>query len=283
MAVYIDPSPKWPPFRWDPESLIYPLSQLRYEHGRLLGRMEILGLTTPAGAHTPLNIEQINKWYSDYYHDRTNSHSASIHFETASGKSLPRELQAFFRWIHLDNTVDPILKAAIAESWFITLKPFPSEQATRNIGFRIAGRLLDQTGLDPQFFYSKTAFPDFIGNAYITDRKTSTDPDITMLLRSFLDGLMKSILAAGKDLDDSVRMARFWEKYRELRFNDRQIKMLAAVLKGSSLNLTSSSWARTVDCSSDTAVRDINELVEKGILIKQRAGGRSTNYIFAPL
>jgi len=95
----------------------------------------------------------------------------------------------------------------------------------------------------------------------------------------FLDCLDRALAATDETLAMVLKKAKFWERNTNVSFNHRQKLLLNKLLDGFDGKLTSSKWAKIAKCSSDTAVRDINDLVQKNILVKERAGGRSTSYI----
>src|SRR5258708_6321388 len=102
--------------------------------------------------------------------------------------------------------------------------------------------------------------------------------DITAWLQWFIGCLGRALDGTETTLAAVLRKARFWERYAAVPLNDRQRVMLNKLLDGFEGNLTSSKWAKIAKCSQDTAGRDIQALVEAGILVKDPRGGRSTSY-----
>ncbi|WP_233584498.1 Fic family protein [Parabacteroides sp. AF17-3] len=102
--------------------------------------------------------------------------------------------------------------------------------------------------------------------------------DITEWLVWFLACLENTLLNSTDALDSVLKKARFWEKHSQTPLNDRQRLMLNKLLDGFDGKLTSSKWAKIAKCSQDTAIRDIQDLINKDILQKEAQGGRSTNY-----
>jgi Fic family protein len=129
-------------------------------------------------------------------------------------------------------------------------------------------------------FYSMSAQIRKERNAYyhVQEETQKGDLDITVWLEWFLNCLERAIMATDETLARVLQKARFWDAHARVVLNDRQRMMLNKLLDGFDGKLTSSKWAKICKCSSDTAVRDINDLIEKNILEKETAGGRSTSY-----
>ncbi len=107
------------------------------------------------------------------------------------------------------------------------------------------------------------------------------DLDITPWLEWFLDCLDRAFDDAEEILASVMRKARFWERWDRASLNERQRAIINRLLNGFEGKLTSSKWAKIVKCSQDTALRDIDDLIHRGILVKEPAGGWSTSYALA--
>ena len=178
---------------------------------------------------------------------------------------------------------DWVLKAALAHLWFVTIHPF--EDGNGRIGRAITDQLLARSEDSPQRFYSMSA-------QIRQERKTyykaleitqSADLGITEWLEWFLDCLDRVIGGAETILADVLQKSQFWDKHSHTPFNDRQRKILNRLLDGFEGKLTSSKWAKLGKCSQDTAIRDIDDLVKRDILVKNPGGGRSTSYSLADI
>jgi Fic family protein len=90
--------------------------------------------------------------------------------------------------------------------------------------------------------------------------------------------LHRAVDQAQHTLDAVLTKARFWQRWATTPLNERQVKLLNRLLDGFEGKLTSSKWAAIAKCSPDTALRDINDLLARGVLRKSDAGGRSTSY-----
>ena len=174
--------------------------------------------------------------------------------------------------------IDPVLKAAVAHLWFVTIHPF--EDGNGRIARAIADMALARSEESPQRFYSMSAQIRVERKDYydILEATQKGDLDITAWLQWFLACLDRAFDGAEVTLASVLRKARFWEAFAGEKFNDRQRKMLNRVLDGFEGKLTSSKWAALAKGLQDTAFRDIDDLVKRGILRKDAGGGRSTSY-----
>lgn len=187
-------------------------------------------------------------------------------------------MAAFLDWFDNGAAIDPVLKAAIAHLWFVTIHPF--DDGNGRIARAIADMALARSENSPQRFYSMSAQIRAERKAYYEVLETTQkgDMDITGWLRWFLACLDHAFGGAEIVLENVIRKARFWEALAGEKLNDRQQAMLNRLLDGFEGKLTSSKWAIITKTSQDTASRDINDLVARGMLRKDEAGGRSTNY-----
>lgn len=202
-----------------------------------------------------------------------------VHFEAPIATQLEMAMQGFLKWFNQPNPeLDPVLKAAIAHFWFVTLHPF--EDGNGRIARAIADMQLARSENFSQRFYSMSSQIQQERHAYydILERCQQGDLDITPWLAWFLNCLKHAIVSSEILLKKILNKAQFWALHREESFNTRQHTMLNKLLDDFYGALTTSKWAKMMKCSQDTALRDINHLVERGILVKKEAGGRSTNY-----
>ena len=201
-----------------------------------------------------------------------------IHFEAPAANRLKKETDMFLTWFNSKAGEDAVLKAGIAQLWFVTLHPF--EDGNGRIARAIADMALARSEQSTQRFYSMSAQIRQERKTYY-DRLEKTqkgDLDITRWLEWFLNCLDRAISSTEETLGNVLQKARFWQHHKDVPFNDRQRSMLNKVLDGFEGKLTSSKWAKITQCSQDTALRDILDLMERGILIKNGGGGRSTSY-----
>jgi len=202
-----------------------------------------------------------------------------VHFEAPEAKRLRSEMRAFLEWFNATNAVDPVLKAAIAHLWFVTIHPF--EDGNGRIARALADMALARSEGSPRRFYSMSAQIREERKAYydILERTQKGDLDITRWLEWFLACLDRAFDGADDTLATVLRKARFWQARYGEPFNDRQLKVLNRLLDGFEGKLTSSKWATIAKTSQDTASRDIGDLLRRNILFKAPGGGRSTSYM----
>jgi Fic family protein len=200
------------------------------------------------------------------------------HYQAPASEVLSDEMLAFLKWFNSDQGQDPVLKAAIAHLWFVTIHPF--DDGNGRIARAIADMQLARSDDNSQRFYSMSAQIRKERNAYydILENTQKGSLDITAWLDWFLNCLDRALVSTDETLAVVMRKAKFWENHVAINFNERQKLMLNKLLDGFDGKLTSTKWAKITKCSSDTAGRDINDLLQKEILIKEGAGGRSTNY-----
>jgi Fic family protein len=201
-----------------------------------------------------------------------------VHFEGPPADRIEREMTAFLVWFNGDDGTDAVLRACIAHLWFVTIHPF--EDGNGRIARAIADMMLARSEQSPQRFYSMSAQMRQERNAYYggLEQTQKGTLDITERLDWFLGCLDRSFDEAERTLAAVFRKARFWGSHGGASFNERQNFMLNKLLDGIEGKLTSSKWAKMSKCSQDTALRDIVDLVDRGILAKDPAGGRSTSY-----
>lgn len=203
------------------------------------------------------------------------------HFEAPEAKRLDKEMAAFLEWVEdkaVESMVDPVLRAAIAHLWFVTIHPF--EDGNGRIGRAIIDMMLARAEKSAQRFYSMSAqIRKERGKYYDYLEETQKgDLDITDHLEWFLGCMERAFDGAEIILKDVLRKARFWERLSGEEFNVRQRNILNRLMEGFEGKLTSSKWAKITKCSQDTAGRDIEDLIKRHILKKDAAGGRSTSY-----
>lgn len=200
-----------------------------------------------------------------------------VHFEGPPAARVAAEMDTFFAFFEKDQTLDPVLKAAIAHFWLLTIHPF--DDGNGRIA-RAAGDLaMARAEGSPQRAYSLSAQirrerPEYYRVLEATQRG---DLDITEWLLFFLSCLERAVRGGEALLEVSLKKARFWQRPEAAHWNPRQKTMLARLLDDFEGKLTSSKWAALAKCSQDTALRDIEELVDQGVLVKV-SGGRSTSY-----
>ena len=204
-----------------------------------------------------------------------------VHYEAPPAEKLDREMKAFLTWFEAKQPIDPVLKAGVAHLWFVTIHPF--EDGNGRIARAIADMALARSEGSTQRFYSMSAQIRTERNTYYTmlEKTQKGDLDITPWLRWFLECLNRAFDNADDVLGSVLTKARFWDRFADTPLNERQRKVLNRVLNGFEGKVTSSKYAKLAKTSQDTAGRDISDLVKKGLLHRDEAGGRSTSYSLA--
>lgn len=202
-----------------------------------------------------------------------------VHFQAPSSDLIDEEMNEFLNWFNNENTIDPVIKAAIAHLWFVTIHPF--DDGNGRITRAITDMLLTRSDGVAQRFYSMSAQITIERKAYyeILEKSQKGTLDITNWINWFLNCLLNALKASEEVLAKVLTKHKFWTKHAKTALNQRQVKILNKLLDGFKGKLTSGKWAKIAKCSNDTALRDIQDLIKKEILIKESAGGRSTNYI----
>ncbi|MDR0334639.1 MAG: Fic family protein [Methanomassiliicoccaceae archaeon] len=202
-----------------------------------------------------------------------------IHYEAVPAKNVKDEMNKFLAWFNNDDVIiDPVLRSAIAHLWFITIHPF--DDGNGRIARAISDMMLARSENSRERFYS-------LSKHILAERKEYYDvlkqtqhggSDITGWLIWFLSVLRNALQETECSVQNVLLKAAFWEDRRDIVMNSRQRLMVNKLFDELSGKLTTSKWAKITKCSTDTALRDITDLIEKGILIKDEAGGRSANY-----
>jgi Fic family protein len=206
-----------------------------------------------------------------------------VHFEAPTANRLEEDMRRFLEWFNSDATMEPVLKAALAHLWFVTIHPF--DDGNGRIARAIADMALARSERSSQRFYSMSAqIREERGEYYrILEQTQRGTMDVTAWMEWFLGCLARAIEGAQSALSGVIEKARYWEKLRDVRLNDRQRLVINRMLEGFERKLTTSKWATLTKSSNDTALRDIQQLVERGVLVRNQAGGRSTSYSLAGL
>jgi Fic family protein len=201
-----------------------------------------------------------------------------VHFQAPAADRLDQEMKRFAAWFNRRSDLDPVLKSGLAHFYFVTLHPF--DDGNGRIARAIADLQLaraDGTGLR---FYSMSAQIQREKRRYYDalEQSQKADLDITAWLAWYLECMGRALQASATILAEVLQRAAFWQRHAAASFSDRQRQVLTRLLDGFEGKLTTSKWAKIARCSQDTAHRDISDLIRRGILEKEEAGGRSTSY-----
>lgn len=201
-----------------------------------------------------------------------------VHYEAPPAVRLDAEMDELLRWFNGEQDIDPVIKAGLAHLWFVTIHPF--DDGNGRIARAIGDMGLARSERSAQRFYSLSAQVQLERKAYydLLEQTQRGDLDVTDWLSWFLACLGRAIAGAENTLEMVIAKARFWERCSGISLNKRQVKLINRLLDGFEGKLTSSKWATLAKCSPDSALRDINDLIERGVLKKTEGGGRSTSY-----
>jgi len=247
---------------------------------RLFGWHAALFPTGRSGMHKII----VGAWRDNLPHDPMQVVSGpmgqeTIHYEAPAAELLPDEMNRFLQWFNETINIDPVLKAAIAHLWFVTIHPF--DDGNGRIARAVADMQLARADRTSQRFYSMSAQIRKERNSYYTilEKTQRGDLDITEWLVWFLECLSRALNAPEEILSLIFKKASFWKAHEKTIFNPRQVLLLNKLLDKFEGKLTTSKWAKIAKCSHDTALRDINDLIEKKVLAKEEGGGRSSSYV----
>ncbi|GHV70408.1 cell division protein Fic [Bacteroidia bacterium] len=203
-----------------------------------------------------------------------------VFYEAVPQALVKQEMDKFLTWLNIDFSIDNLLKAAIAHFWFIIIHPF--DDGNGRIARTITDMQLARAEKSSQRFYSLSSQILVEKKAYyevLQKVQWNTDSDITDWLTFFLNCMKHALLSSEQATSHILVKAKFWSKHEHRPINERQREVLNKLLDGNFVGkLQSSKWAKICKCSQDTAIRDIKDLIDKGVLRKEESGGRNTNY-----
>lgn len=203
---------------------------------------------------------------------------AKVHFEAPVAEWLEEEMRLFLTWLEGEQQLDPVLKAAIAHFWFVTIHPF--EDGNGRIARAIADMALARAEQSPQRFYSMSAQIEAERKDYYQqlENQQRGTLDITPWLSWFLGCLERALLSADDALQGVLFKAQVWQHLQAYQVNERQRLVLNRMLGEFEGFMNTSKYAKMAKCSTDTALRDIRALVDWQVLVQNPAKGRSTSY-----
>jgi Fic family protein len=201
-----------------------------------------------------------------------------VHYEAPSFDRLKREMARFLKWFNATPETDLVIKSALAHFWFVTIHPF--DDGNGRMARAMADMVLARSEKSAQRFYSMSAQIQRERKEYylVLEACQKGTLDITPWIEWFLNCLKHAMAESGKMLEVVLAKARFWKTHAGESFNERQRTIINRLLDGFEGKLTSSKWAKLTKCSQDSALRDIGDLVNRQVLARNEAGGRSTSY-----
>ena len=201
-----------------------------------------------------------------------------VHYKALPGKQIPTEMVLFLKWLDEDSRMDPFIKTAVAHLRFESIHPF--DDGNGRVGRCIADLMLARAESSPKRFYSLSAQLLKERKDYYNELKKAQEMtgNICEWIAWFLSCLVRAIETSEVALDAVIQKAKLFMHWRNVPMNERQLLVVNLLFDGFEGKLTSSKWGKLCNCSHDTALRDIDDLIEKGILVRSEAGGRSTSY-----
>ena len=201
-----------------------------------------------------------------------------VHFQAPGAPTLRREMGRFLAWFERPSRVDSVFRAGIAHLWFVTVHPF--DDGNGRIARAIADMALACSDQSRERFYSMSSRIEREKRDYYREleEQQRSGLDITAWLTWFLACLERTIDGAEESLGTVLRKAKFWERIGRFHLNERQRAIINRMLGPFEGHLNTSKYAALTKCSTDSALRDIQELVGLGILFKNERAGRSTSY-----
>lgn len=205
----------------------------------------------------------------------------TIHFEAPPAARVEAEMATFIDWFNSSQgRVDPLLRAALGHLWFVTIHPM--DDGNGRIARAVADLAVAQMEGTGQRFYSMSSQIEREKRKYydILEATQKGELEVTRWLSWFTDCYARAIHAAGTAADTAVTKAKFWQIHADRAFSERQRKVLQKLLDGFEGSLTSRRWVSLCGCSTDTAQRDIADLVTRGLLVRNPGGSKNTSYRF---
>ncbi len=201
-----------------------------------------------------------------------------VHYQAPKPERVTEEITMFIKWFNEQTELDGVLKAAIAHLWFVSIHPF--DDGNGRIARAITDMQLARSENCSRRFYSMSTEIKLMQKEYyeVLERTQKGDGNITEWIVWFLNCFEKALASTEPILSSVLEKHKFWEQHKNVDLNERQRKIINMLFDDFFGKLTSGKWAKIAKCSNDTALNDINDLMTKGILMKNGEGGRSTNY-----
>lgn len=201
-----------------------------------------------------------------------------VHYEAPKPERVPQEMQRLIDWVNAEVEMDEVVKAAIVHLWFVTIHPF--DDGNGRMTRALTDMMLARSERTSKRFYSMSAEIKLMRSEYyeVLERTQRGDGNITEWLLWFFRCFDAALDSTEESLSAVLAKARYWEHFAKKEVNERQRKLINLQFDGFFGKLTSGKWAKIGKCSSDTALNDIKDLLNKGMLVKNGEGGRSTNY-----
>lgn len=201
-----------------------------------------------------------------------------IHYEAPPTEQIDEDIDTFLHFINEEDDINPIIKAAVAHFWFVSIHPFADGNG--RIARTISEMLLARADRTEHRYYSVSAEIMNTRKEYyeVLEYCQKSTLDITRFIEYFLRSLNNAISKANSNIEKSIAKTRFWDSLRLIPLNEREIKLINKLYEGFEGKLTTEKWAKIAKCSHSTALRDIKDLISKGILTEDEGRSRNTGY-----
>jgi len=201
-----------------------------------------------------------------------------VHYEAPPAIEIPAEMASFLSWFNQEQGLDPVIKAGLAHLWFVTLHPF--DDGNGRIARAIGDMALARADSTVQRFYSLSAQIQRDRNDYYNYLESTQkgNLEVTSWLEWFLGCLLRAVQSANNELKGVVYLSNVSKRAPSGNLNERQMKLLNMLMHDFKGNLTTGKWAKLAHCSTDTALRDVKELVDMGVLLKAGESKRAAHY-----
>ena len=204
-----------------------------------------------------------------------------VHFEAPAPEKVAQEMKILLDWLNTPNNMDLLLKSAVSHLWFVTIHPF--DDGNGRLARAIMDMFLARSDGSKIRFYSMSnqIFMEHKQYNEILEKTQKGTSDITQYLAWFLGCFERALLSSEKNLEVILDKARFWDNHKLTQINNRQRQIINYLFDNYNKEvgfLRTATYAKLANCSTDTALRDLQDLVAKEIL-KSEDSGRKTNYL----
>lgn len=201
-----------------------------------------------------------------------------IHYIAPSPERVEMEMAQFLDWFNSQENVNSVIRSAIAHFWFVCIHPF--EDGNGRLARILSDMLLARADKSEFRFYNISSQINKDKNHYydILEKTQHGDGDITEWISWYAKTLSVALDEAENTVSTILNKSFFWQKASSISLSQRQTDILNLFLDGYEAKITSKTWATLAKCSKDTAIRDIQDLVEKDILREDIPGAKRPSY-----
>lgn len=201
-----------------------------------------------------------------------------IHYIAPSPERVDEEMAHFLDWFNRQENVNSVIRSAIAHFWFVCIHPF--EDGNGRLARILSDMLLARTDKSEFRFYNISSQINKDKKRYydMLEKAQHGDGDLTEWIGWYARTLSVALDEAENIVSTTLNKSFFWQKVSSVPLSQRQTDMLNLFLDGYEAKITSKTWASLAHCSKDTAIRDIQDLVEKEILREDIPGAKRPSY-----